>query len=84
MTFLRGHADSGTHFEIKDPLAARLQELAAPARGNPEALLDALLPVREIFPASLADQPLFRSALREALQALGNGARSAIVAYAAC
>ncbi|MGF6759933.1 fructuronate reductase [Paraburkholderia sp. GAS33] len=84
MTFLRGHADSGTHFEIKDPLAARLQELAASARGNPEALLDALLPVREIFPASLADPPLFRSALREALQALGNGARSAIVAYAAC
>ena len=84
MTFLRGYADDSTHFEIKDPLAAKLQELAASARGKPEALLDALLPVREIFPADLAGEPLFRSALRDALQALGNGARSAIVAYAAC
>jgi fructuronate reductase len=82
MTFLRGHADDGTSFDIKDPLAGRLQELAASAHGEPEALLAALLPVREIFPARLAEQPGFIGALRDALQALSEGARSAIAAYA--
>jgi fructuronate reductase len=83
MTFLRGHADDGTRFEIKDPLAAKLQGLATSACGKPDALLDALLPVQEIFPAALAGEPRFRNALREALQALHNGTRSAIVTYAA-
>jgi fructuronate reductase len=83
MMFLRGHADDGTRFEINDPLAGRLQALAASAHGEPDALLTALLPVREIFPAELAASPLFRNALREALQALTKGARGAIAAYAA-
>jgi len=83
MRFLRGHADDGTRFEVKDPLAARLQTLAAAAHDEPDALVAALLEVREVFPAELAAQPRFRSALRDALQVLGNGARSAIAAYAA-
>jgi fructuronate reductase len=83
MTFLRGHADDGTRYDIKDPLAARLQDLAASAHGDQDALLEALLSVREIFPAELATQPVFKSALHDALRALKRGARSAIAAYAA-
>lgn len=82
MMFLRGHADDGIRFEIKDPLASRLQALAASAHGEPDALLAALLPVREIFPAELAAHPGLRSALHDALQTLAKGARGAIAAYA--
>jgi fructuronate reductase len=83
MTFLRGHADDGSRYDIKDPLAARLHALAASANGEADALLAALLPVREIFSAELAAQPLFKSTLRDALVALAHGTRNAIRAYAA-
>jgi fructuronate reductase len=81
MMFLRGHADDGTRYEISDPLASRLKALAASAHGEPQALMDALLSVREVFPADLAAVPEFRTALRHALQLLHeNGARGAIAA----
>jgi fructuronate reductase len=82
MMFLCGHADDGTRFEVKDPLAVRLQALAASAHGEPDALLDVLLQVREIFPTELATHPALRSALHDALQTLAKGARGAIAAYA--
>jgi fructuronate reductase len=79
MMFLRGQAEDGTRYDINDPLASRLKALAASARGEPQALLDALLSVREVFPAELAALAAFRSALHEALQLLHNqGARGAI------
>jgi fructuronate reductase len=81
MMFLRGHADDGTHYDIRDPLADRLRTLADPANGKPDALLAALLPVREVFPHNLAVQPAFRQAVLEALHALRDGARAAIAAY---
>jgi fructuronate reductase len=81
MMFLRGHADDGTRYEVNDPLASRLQALAASAHGEPQALMEALLSVREVFPADLADLPEFRKVLRHALQLLHeNGARGAIAA----
>jgi fructuronate reductase len=81
MTFLRGHADDGSRYDISDPLAGRLKTLAASANGEPQALMDALLSVREIFPVELAGQPAFRAALHHALQLLQTrGARAAIAA----
>lgn len=81
MMFLRGHADDGTRYEISDPLGDRLKALAASARGEPQALLAALLSVREVFPEKLAALPLFTKTLHEALQLLHeNGARGAISA----
>jgi fructuronate reductase len=81
MMFLRGHADNGARYAISDPLADRLSALAASARGEPRALMDALLSVREVFPADLAAQPAFRDALYRALRLLHDkGARDAIAA----
>jgi fructuronate reductase len=79
MMFLRGHADNGTRYEINDPLAGRLTALAASADGETQALMDALLSVREVFPADLAALPAFRKVLHQALQLLqAKGARGAI------
>ena len=81
MTFLRGHADDGTCYDIGDPLADRLKALAASAQGEPQALMDALLGVREVFAAELAGHVEFRATLYQALQLLReNGARGAIAA----
>ncbi|MET3228180.1 UNVERIFIED_ORG: fructuronate reductase [Burkholderia sp. 1263] len=81
MTFLRGHADDGTRYEISDPLADELKALAASAQGEPQALMNALLSVRDVFPAQLAARPEFRTALQGALQLLRkNGARRAVAA----
>jgi fructuronate reductase len=81
MTFLRGYADNGSRYDISDPLAENLKALAASANGDPQALMDALLCVREIFTAELAAQPAFRAALLHALQLLqDNGARAAVAA----
>ncbi|MFM0731645.1 mannitol dehydrogenase family protein [Paraburkholderia sediminicola] len=81
MMFLQAHADDGMRYEISDPLASRLQALAASAHGEPQALMDALLSVREVFPANLTDLPEFRKALQHALQLLHEkGARGAIAA----
>jgi fructuronate reductase len=81
MTFLRGYADNGSRYDISDPLADNLKALAASANGDPLALMDALISVREIFTAELAAQPAFRAALRHALQLLQkDGARAAIAA----
>jgi fructuronate reductase len=81
MMFLRAQADDGTRYEISDPLADRLTALAAPAHGEPQALMDALLAVREVFSADLAGHGEFRATLYRALQLLKeNGARGAIAA----
>ncbi|CAN7394060.1 mannitol dehydrogenase family protein [Trinickia sp. LjRoot230] len=81
MQFLRGQADDGTRFEINDPLAARLSACAATA-GTADALVDTLLPIREIFPVALAGSAVFRRALIDALSVLRHGARHAIEVYA--
>jgi fructuronate reductase len=83
ITFLRGHADDGTRYEINDPLAEKLHTLTASVNGEPGALLAALLPLREIFPPPLAAQPAFITAVRDALHMLAKeGARHTLAVYA--
>jgi len=79
--FLRGRADNGERYALSDPLADRLTQLATGA-DNAERLVDAMLGVREVFPASIAQAPVLREALLRAARALDGGARSAIALYA--
>ncbi|GLU34805.1 mannitol dehydrogenase family protein [Trinickia caryophylli] len=78
MRFVQGRADDGTRYEISDPLAARLSAAAVPCGDSPEALVQALLNVREVFPEALACEPRLRRALVDALALLRKGARTAI------
>jgi fructuronate reductase len=82
MRFLRGRTDDGAPYEISDPLAARLTHAAQTAANTPEALADALLGIREVFPEALAGNRVLRDALVRALSALREGARHAVQAYA--
>ncbi|MDP5241039.1 mannitol dehydrogenase family protein [Uliginosibacterium sp. 31-16] len=83
MRFLQRRSDAGLSYEINDPMAAKLGELAAQGAGNDAALLDALLGLEEIFPPALATHAGFRTELMLALACLGKeGARATIAHYA--
>jgi fructuronate reductase len=78
MRYVGGVDEKGEVIDVRDPLAARLKGLsdgATSAQGKVEALLS----VREIFPAPLADNPIFKSALIEGYESLSaKGARRTI------
>jgi fructuronate reductase len=82
MQFLLGRTEDGLPYEIHDPLADRLKSLAASAGESPEALVEVLFDVREVFPAELAHSTSLRQALVEALRTLRKGTLRAIAAYA--
>ncbi len=82
MQFLLGRTDNDASYEIHDPLADRLQALAAAAGESAETLVQALLDVREVFPAELARDASLHRALVAALQTLRKGTLRAIAAYA--
>lgn len=71
MLFVERRARAGA--ELVDPLAAEL--VAAASSENP---LEKLLAMRQIFPATLANDRRFRAALAEALEALRGDLRSAL------
>lgn len=79
-TFLRGRADDGTRYAISDPLAERLTKAAEDAT-TPAGLVDALVGASDVFPASLARNPVLREALLRAATRLANGALTAIDEY---
>lgn len=81
MRFLSGQSESGVPLELNDPMAARLRALAMPGAS---ASVDALLGVREIFPAPLAADVRFTAAVRRAYEALAShGALATARRYAA-
>ncbi len=61
-----GHSDAGAPLPLDDPLAERLRALTVRAT-TPEAVVDALLGVREVFGDDLPAQPVLRALLVEAL-----------------
>lgn len=67
MAFVRRQARAGV--AIVDPLAGRLAAIGREAGGD-ETLIDSLIGLREIFPAALAGDTDFRSALVRALESL--------------
>ncbi|MFI1988567.1 mannitol dehydrogenase family protein [Actinoplanes sp. NPDC020271] len=63
MRFARGYADDGAALPLDDPLAGRIRAVLAAAPDTPEGLVDALLGLSEVFPASLADDAELRKEL---------------------
>ncbi|WP_405406098.1 mannitol dehydrogenase family protein [Paracoccus sp. Ld10] len=76
MRYVSGRDEAGAAIEVKDPLAP---QLAALWHTDPVATVDAFLALAQVFPASLRDDPGFRSDLVGALNLLlGHGARAAV------
>ncbi len=79
MRFLLRRTDSSSSYEISDPMAARLGDLASQSGGDNVVLMNSLLDLREIFPAELAGHAGFRSELLGMLERLTSlGARRSI------
>lgn len=79
--FLRGTAEDGTRYAVSDPYAEQLTQLASSAQ-DAEHLVDAMLGVPDVFPASLAASSALRDALVRAACSLERGTRGAIEGYA--
>ena len=78
MRYVGGVDEQGAAIDVRDPLAARLKTLSD---GAPDAAgkVAALLSVREVFPAALAENSRLQSALVESYRALErDGARSTV------
>ncbi len=74
-------ADDGRQLEVKDPLLGQLRAALA-GRSAPSEVADALLGVRAVFPADVAEHPVFRRLVVEALGVLSeHGAVGALAAY---
>jgi mannitol-1-phosphate/altronate dehydrogenase len=69
MSYVRGKDQHGATYCVDDPLAA---QLAGCHRQNPapDDVVDALLAIRAVFPALLAERREFRNAVRDAYAAL--------------
>ncbi|MFA7416074.1 MAG: mannitol dehydrogenase family protein [Rhizobium sp.] len=69
MRYVGGIDERGGTIDVRDPLAARLKTLSDGAATDRERVA-ALLSVREVFPAALADSEQFRPALMAAYAGL--------------
>jgi fructuronate reductase len=65
-------AENGAPLPVDDPMADRLRELTAGA-ATPEAAVDALLSLEEVFGAQLPADDTFRALVTESLEALTKG-----------
>ncbi|HMN87683.1 MAG TPA: mannitol dehydrogenase family protein, partial [Bauldia sp.] len=70
----------GAPIDVRDPLAPRLRAISDAAGGRPEAIVDGLLGVREIFAPALAADDTFRTVLTRHLAALTERGAAATVA----
>jgi fructuronate reductase len=82
MRYVGGIDEKGAAIDVRDPLAERLKTLSDAANA-PEAKVAALLAMREIFPAALAEDEGFRRAIDAAYRSLvADGARGAVARIA--
>jgi fructuronate reductase len=70
MRYVTGTDEAGKPIDVRDPMAARLRELADNTVGDPSRLAQALLGVRDIFGDDLPADPRFTGAVTEALSRL--------------
>jgi fructuronate reductase len=63
MRYVTGTDEKGAPIDVRDPMAARLRELADRAGGSAERLAGALFTVREIFGDDLPADPRFTDAV---------------------
>ena len=81
MRYVTGIDEKGGVIDVRDPLAARLREIADAAGPSPERLVRALVRVEAIFGKDLAADPRFVNAVTERLQRLSAvGAKRAVAA----
>ena len=82
MRYVGGTDEKGAAIDVRDPLAERLKALSDGA-ATPEAKVAALLGVREVFPAALAEDAAFRVAVTDAFRRLAaDGARASVARVA--
>jgi fructuronate reductase len=63
MRFLSSKSESGTALELNDPMASRLKPIVAQGK---DGVVERLLEVREIFPATLAQDARFTASVKNA------------------
>ena len=76
MRYVGGTDENGQPIDVRDPLADRLRDVAA-GQGTPADVVGAILSVRDIFPADLADQ-LRGPVTRAAEKIWSNGVRATV------
>lgn len=83
MRYVTGVDEAGEEIDVRDPLALRMQAIAADAGDDPAALFEGLVALSEIFGTDLADNAVFRDAVVGHLEQLyEEGARATVAAVA--
>ena len=82
MRFVQGQADDGQPLPLDDPLADEIRACLAAAPAHPAGVVGALLGLRAIFPAALAEDDVVRAGLVEWLTSLTKHGAAATVAGA--
>ncbi len=70
MRYVTGVDEAGQPIDVRDPLAARLRQIADGAGGDAARLADGLMAVSEIFGSDLPAEPKFREAVVRQLSGL--------------
>ena len=81
MRYVTGIDEKGAAIDVRDPLAARLRDIADAAGPSPEKLARELIAVEAIFGRDLAADPRFAAAVTERLRRIcAYGAKRAVAA----
>ncbi|WP_417451562.1 mannitol dehydrogenase family protein [Kordiimonas sp.] len=81
--FVMGYDESGKRYEVQDPLAPRLKQIAVDAGEDPEALTRAFLSVKEIFATDLIQNDRVRTCVNNWLHSfLTHGVHATLEAFA--
>jgi fructuronate reductase len=84
MRYVTGIDEKGEPIDVRDPMAARLREIADGAGASAEALAKALFAVREIFGDDLPGDPRFTGSVTAALARLyERGAKRTVAEFEA-
>lgn len=76
MRYVGGMDEQGQEIDVRDPLAARLRD-ASESADTPEAKVAALLAIRDVFPADVAER-LSAPVTQAAARLWNNGTRAAV------
>jgi fructuronate reductase len=84
MRYVTGMDEKGAPIDVRDPMAARLREIADGAGASAETLANALFAVREIFGDDLPGDPRFTGSVTAALARLyERGAKRTVAEFKA-
>lgn len=83
MRYVAGTDEAGKPIDVRDPMAAKLAEIAASTAGNPDRLAEALFGLSAVFGDDLPRAPRFTGPVTAALKRLfAEGARAVVAATA--